>query len=49
MANGSSLNIKLLRNGETRLVDVTPVKDAVENRYIVGIRPTLLENPSLAQ
>jgi regulator of sigma E protease len=49
MANGNSLNISLLRNGEKKSVDVTPVKDAVENRFIVGIRPMLLENPSINQ
>jgi regulator of sigma E protease len=49
MANGNGLNIKILRNGESRSVDVTPVMDNVEKRYIVGIRPTILENPSLSQ
>ncbi len=49
MANGSSLNIKLSRNGEIKSVDVTPIKDTEENRYIVGIRPILLENPSISQ
>ncbi|MCM0648589.1 RIP metalloprotease RseP [Clostridium swellfunianum] len=49
LANGSTMNIKLLRNGETKSIDVTPVKDTVENRYIVGIRPVLLEKPSFGQ
>jgi regulator of sigma E protease len=49
LANGNTLNIKLSRNGEVKSFDVTPVKDAVENRYIVGIRPVLLDNPSFLQ
>lgn len=49
MANGNSLNIKVSRNNSIKSVDVTPVKDPVENRYIVGIRPVLLERPSLIQ
>jgi regulator of sigma E protease len=47
MANGNRLNIKLQRNSEIKSVDVTPIKDPIENRYIVGIRPVLLERPGL--
>lgn len=49
MADGNSLNIKVSRDSGTKSVDVVPVKDAVENRYIVGIRPLLLENPTIVQ
>lgn len=49
MANGSKLNIKLQRNEEIKSIDVVPVKDPVENRYIVGIYPTLLEKPGLGK
>jgi regulator of sigma E protease len=49
MADGNSLNIKVSRESSIKSVDVVPVKDAVENRYIVGIRPLLLENPTIGQ
>ena len=49
MANGSNVNIKLLRNGETKSFDITPVKDEKENRYLVGIYPVILENPGLGK
>jgi regulator of sigma E protease len=49
MANGENLNISFIRNGETKTVNVKPVKDPVENRYIVGIYPTVLENPGLVK
>lgn len=47
MAKGESLNIKLLRNNETKLINVTPVMHKEENRYIIGVWPTLLKNPGL--
>jgi regulator of sigma E protease len=49
MADGNGLNIKVSRDNNVKSFDVVPVKDPVENRYIVGIRPQLLENPTLAQ
>jgi regulator of sigma E protease len=49
MANGSRINIKIQRSNELKSIDVTPVKDDVENRYIVGITPYLQESPSLSQ
>ncbi|MBC2578919.1 RIP metalloprotease RseP [Clostridium sp. DJ247] len=49
MANGSPLDITFIRNGETKSVKVVPVKDPNENRYIVGISPTVVEKPTLGQ
>jgi regulator of sigma E protease len=49
MADGNSLNIKVSRESSIKSVDVVPVKDAAENRYIVGIRPLLVENPTIGQ
>lgn len=47
--NGKELAMTVLRNGEQLKINVTPVKDPKENRYMIGIYPTLLENPKLAQ
>lgn len=49
MANGSSLNITYERNGELKDVKVTPVKDPEENRYMIGIEGTPVENPTIGQ
>ncbi|MCM8710621.1 RIP metalloprotease RseP [Clostridium sp. SYSU_GA19001] len=47
MAKGENLNIKLLRNNEIKTINVTPVMNKEENRYIVGVWPTLLEKPNI--
>lgn len=49
MTNGEKLHIKIDRNGFTKDIDVVPVKDPTENRFIVGIYPKLLEKPSIAK
>jgi regulator of sigma E protease len=41
------MNIKLLRDNETVEKTITPVFDKSENRYIIGVYPTLLKNPTL--
>lgn len=48
-SNGSELNVTFLRNGETKSLNITPIKDQKENRFILGISPTELKNPSIAQ
>jgi regulator of sigma E protease len=49
MANGSNLNITLLRDAETKTLNITPVKDTKENRYIIGIYPVVLEKPGFSK
>lgn len=48
-ANGSSLDITYVRDNNTNTVKVTPVKDVNENRYVVGIYPSSVENPTISQ
>ncbi|UZQ51107.1 RIP metalloprotease RseP [Clostridium kluyveri] len=46
---GNPINISYERKGITNQVNVTPIKDEKENRYIVGIEGTQVTNPTLAQ
>lgn len=48
-ANGKPLDITYTRDKEVKTVKVAPVKDPNENRYIVGIYPTIIEKPTLGQ
>ncbi|KAJ51561.1 membrane metalloprotease [Clostridium tetanomorphum DSM 665] len=45
----STLNITYKRQGEVKTTKVTPVKNEEENRYVVGIYPTAITNPSIGQ
>ncbi|OFI07723.1 regulator of sigma-W protease RasP [Clostridium acetireducens DSM 10703] len=47
LSNGSALNIKLNRNDKIENVKIVPIKDVNEKKYIVGIYPTQVTNPSL--
>lgn len=49
MNKGENLNIQLLRNDETKVVNVMPVLYKEENRYIVGVYPTLLSSPGISK
>ncbi|GLC32710.1 zinc metalloprotease [Clostridium omnivorum] len=49
VAKGNEINMIVLRNGEQIKINVTPVLDPKENRYIIGIYPSLLEKPNIAQ
>lgn len=46
-ANGSNISVIYKRGEETKSSTITPVKDAKENRFVVGVYPTLVENPSI--
>jgi regulator of sigma E protease len=48
-ANGKSLNLTLLRDGSEKNINVTPIKDEEQKRFIIGIYPTKLENPTIVQ
>ncbi|MFL0195913.1 RIP metalloprotease RseP [Clostridium sp. WILCCON 0269] len=48
-ASGNSVNITYERQGGVNQVNVTPVKDEKENRYIVGIEGTQVNKPTLTQ
>jgi len=49
MTNGKTMNLTVLRNGETKKFDVKPVKDEKENRFLIGIKPVRIEHPTVAQ
>lgn len=49
MSKGSPISIKYQRNNTSNTVKIVPVKDPVENRFIVGIYPTQVTNPNIAQ
>lgn len=46
---GKPMDITYIRNGETKSVKVTPVKDTKENRFMVGVYPTAVEKPTIGQ
>lgn len=46
-ANGSNISVIYKRGEETKSSTITPVKDTKENRFVVGVYPTLVENPSI--
>lgn len=46
---GKPMDITYIRNGETKNVKVTPVKDTKENRFMVGVYPTAVEKPTIGQ
>ncbi|AKA69910.1 RIP metalloprotease RseP [Clostridium scatologenes] len=46
---GKPMDISYIRNGETKSVKVTPVKDPKENRFMVGVYPTAVEKPTIGQ
>lgn len=48
-SKGSPLDITLIRNTETKTLKVTPVMDEKEKRYIIGIYPTVIQNPSVGE
>lgn len=49
MSNGSSLDITLSRNNEKKNIKVLPIKDKEENRFMIGIYPTQITNPTVSQ
>lgn len=46
-ANGSTISVIYKRGEETKSSTITPVKDEKENRFVVGVYPTLVENPGV--
>ncbi|EJO5348180.1 RIP metalloprotease RseP [Clostridium botulinum] len=46
---GAPLNIKFIRNNAENKVNITPIKDTKENRYLIGVYPTLIENLSVKE
>lgn len=46
---GNPLNITYERNNEIKSVKVMPVKNEKENRYVVGVAPTAVTNPSIGE
>lgn len=46
---GNTVNVKVKRNGETKSFNITPVKNAKENRYMIGIGFSHVDNPSVLE
>ncbi len=47
--DGAPLNINFTRNNVENNIKLTPIKDTKENRYMIGIYPTLIENISFKE
>lgn len=46
---GNILNVSYERDNKMSNVKVVPVKNEEENRYVIGVGPTHIENPSLSE
>lgn len=46
---GSTMNIAVKRNGETKNFNITPVKNVKENRYMIGVGFARVTNPSVIE
>lgn len=46
---GSTMNIVVKRNGETKNFNITPVKNVKENRYMIGVGFARVTNPSVIE
>lgn len=46
---GNTMNITLKRNGETKNLNITPMKNKKENRYMIGVGFARVENPSVIE
>jgi len=49
MSKGNPLSIKYQRNNTLNTVNIIPVKEASDNRFIVGIYPTQVTSPNISQ
>lgn len=49
MNKDQAIDIGVLRGNETKVINVTPVKDEKEDRFVVGIYPTFLEKPGVTK
>lgn len=49
MGNGKPMDLSVLRNGESKNFKVTPVKDEKEGRFLIGIKPVVVDNPTITQ
>lgn len=48
-SNGNSLSLEINREGKKQNISITPEKSAEDNRYIIGIRPSKVESPSIGE
>lgn len=46
---GEAVNITYERNNQEKTVKITPIKDTKENRSIIGVYPTAVENATIGQ
>jgi regulator of sigma E protease len=48
-AIANPINITFLRDSNEKTIDVTPIKNIEENRYMIGVGATAIEKPNLFQ
>lgn len=46
---GSPLSVTYVRNGEVKNTVIKPIKDEKENRFLIGVYPTEISNPTALQ
>ena len=49
MSNGNPINLTVLRDGKKENFKITPVMDQTEKRYLIGIKPVEIKNPTVMQ
>lgn len=49
MMKGKPLNLTLLRDGTEKNINVIPIMNKEEKRYLIGIAPAFLKNPTIIQ
>ena len=49
MTKGKPLNLTLLRDGRENNIKVTPIMNKEEKRFLIGISPAFLKNPTIIQ
>jgi len=46
---GKPIDLTLLREGAEKNINVTPTMDKVQKRFLIGIAPSMLNNPTIVQ
>ena len=49
LAKGNSINLTINRNGTNKSFRITPMKNAQENRFIIGVYPSMITKPNIFQ
>lgn len=49
LAKGNTINLAINRNGVKKNFNITPIKDVQENRFILGVYPSMVNKPNIFQ